>query len=248
METGPDRMLPDLEGAGTVVVNDDEIRGLDAWRGAGLAIPVFALRSARGLGVGQFTDLEPFADWAAAVGLSVIQLLPVNDTVLNHDWDDSYPYNPTSVQALHPLYIDLDDIRAGDAIGAEVEAARRELNDLPEIDYVRVMERKWALLRKAYAAAVLDEDDDFLDFVDREWEWLGPYSAWCALRDRNGTPDFRTWGEHAIYDPDVVGEMAAPGSADSHALRFHWFVQYHLHRQLTRARGLRAQPRRGPQG
>lgn len=237
-ETGPDRVLPDLEGAGPVIVNDDEIRGLAGWRGAGVAIPVFALRSDRDVGVGQFTDLEPLADWAAGVGLSVIQLLPVNDTVLHHDWDDSYPYNPTSVQALHPLYIDLDEVAGDDAsLCAQIETARREVNDLPEIDYVRVMELKWGLLRAAYAtaAATLDHDDDFADFVDREWEWLGPYSAWCALRDRNGTPDFRAWGGHALFDQSTVTTMATPGAAEYDDLRFHWFVQFHLHRQLTRA-------------
>lgn len=237
-ESGPDRMLPDLEGAGTVIVNDDEIRGLAGWRGAGTAIPVFSLRSEADVGVGQFTDLEALADWAADVGLSVIQLLPVNDTVLNHDWDDSYPYNPTSVQALHPLYIDLDDL-VGDnePLRAQVETARREVNDLPEIDYVRVMELKWGLLRAAYeaASATLDHDDDLAEFVDREWDWLGPYSAWCVLRDRNGTPDFRAWGAEAVFDPTTVTAMATPGTADYDDLRFHWFVQFHLHRQLTRA-------------
>jgi 4-alpha-glucanotransferase len=237
-ETGPDRMLPDLEGARTVIVNDDEIRGLAGWRGAGVAIPVFALRSGNDVGVGQFTDLESLADWAADVGLSVIQLLPVNDTVLNHDWDDSYPYNPTSVQALHPLYIDLEDVAGTDeSLRADIEKARREVNELPEIDYVRVMELKWGLLRAAYATAApsLDQDDDFAEFVDREWEWLGPYSAWCVLRDRNGTPDFRTWGEHGVFAPGTVTAMATPGAADYDDLRFHWFVQFHLHRQLTRA-------------
>ena len=235
-ETGPNRILPETDADAAVIVNDDDVDGLTSWRGAGTAIPVFALRSQNGVGVGQFTDLIPLADWAADVGISVIQLLPVNDTVLNHDWDDSYPYNPVSVQALHPLYIDLDEM-AGAVIAGEIETARAAVNNLPEIDYVRVMELKWHLLRTAYAAAAasLDGDDAFLEFVDREWEWLGPYSAWCMFRDRHGTPDFNQWGADATYNEERVSAMAMPGGPDHDELRFHWFVQFHLHRQLTGA-------------
>lgn len=233
-EDGPDRILPPIEGRASV--HDDEFRGLPGWRGAGVAIPVFSLRTARDVGTGQFTDLIPFADWAASIGISVIQLLPVNDTVLEHDWQDSYPYNPVSVQALHPLYVDLATI-PGAGIDDEIAAARREVNHLPEIDYPRVMELKWQLLEAAYAnlATDLEDDEDFADFVDREWEWLGPYSAWCTLRDRYGTPDSTEWGGDARFDPDRVAKMAVHGSPDFDNLRFHWFVQYHLHAQLTSA-------------
>ncbi len=233
-ETGANRQVPAT--ADDVVVNDDEIRGLPGWRGAGVAVPVFSLRTDRDLGAGQFTDLIPLADWAAANGISVIQLLPVNDTVIEHSWQDSYPYNPVSVQALHPLYIDLDAI-AGAGITDEIQSARGVLNDLADIDYVAVMARKWALLRLAYANLLpaLDADERFAEFVDREWDWLGPYSAWATLRDRNGTADFTRWGADAHYDEARVTAMADPASEDHDALKFHWFVQYHLQRQLTDA-------------
>jgi 4-alpha-glucanotransferase len=233
-ESGPNRTIPATEGP--TLVHDDEVRGLPGWRGAGIAIPVFSLRTGRGIGSGQFTDLVPLAEWAATMGVSVIQLLPVNDTVLDHDWQDSYPYNPVSVQALHPLYIDLDDI-PGAGITAEVDKARSELDHLPEMDYVAVMERKWELLRRAYTnlSAALDSDDGFQSFVDREWDWLGPYSAWATLRDRHGTGDFTRWGADAAFDEKRVETMATPGGADHDDLRFHWFVQYHLQRQLTSA-------------
>ncbi len=233
-EVGLNRATPAT--AVSTVVHDDEIGGRPGWRGAGIAVPVFSLRSDTDVGVGQFTDLEALADWAAAVGISVIQLLPVNDTVLNHDWDDSYPYNPVSVQALHPLYVDLDAIdHAG--IRTEVAEARAALNDLPEIDYLAVMEAKWRLLRAAYfnAKHALANDAEFSLFLEEERDWLVPYSAWATLRDRHGTPDFRRWGRHAIYNQERVAAMARPGSADYDELRFHWFVQYHLHRQLTSA-------------
>lgn len=62
------------------------------WRGAGLAMPVFSLRTDASLGVGEFSDLRLVVDFAVATGLRLVQLLPVNDTSVNGMWWDSYPY------------------------------------------------------------------------------------------------------------------------------------------------------------
>ena len=81
-EEGANRTL--AEGAprdGQVMVNDGFARVPEPpWRGAGVAIPVFSLRSARSFGVGEFLDLPLLADWARRAGLKLIQILPVNNT------------------------------------------------------------------------------------------------------------------------------------------------------------------------
>ena len=97
---------------------DGEVRVLDGglmrkrekqWKAAGVVLPVFALRSEKSCGVGDFGDLRLLVDWAAANDMRVIQLLPVNDTTMQHNWNDSYPYNTISVNALHPQYVNLDE-------------------------------------------------------------------------------------------------------------------------------------------
>lgn len=62
------------------------------WRGAGVAIPMFSVRSEADLGVGEFLDLKLFVDWAAESGFHLVQLLPINDTSVHGMWWDSYPY------------------------------------------------------------------------------------------------------------------------------------------------------------
>ena len=73
----------------------------NTWKGAGMAIPVFSLRSEKSFGVGEFTDMPLLVDWAKQVGLKMIQLLPINDTTATHSWMDSYPYAAISAFALH---------------------------------------------------------------------------------------------------------------------------------------------------
>ena len=62
------------------------------WRGAGVAAPVFSLRSEESVGAGEFLDLRLLVDLAAKTGMRLVQLLPVNDTSVNMMWWDSYPY------------------------------------------------------------------------------------------------------------------------------------------------------------
>ncbi|HEY2726669.1 MAG TPA: 4-alpha-glucanotransferase, partial [Parafilimonas sp.] len=77
----------------------------NAWKGAGVSIPVFSLRSKNSWGVGEFADIKLLVDWAKKTGLQLIQILPVNDTNATSTWVDSYPYAAISAFALHPMYL-----------------------------------------------------------------------------------------------------------------------------------------------
>lgn len=83
------------------------VNPLAPWRGAGVAIPVFSLRSDEDFGVGDFMDLKGMIDWAVQTHQQFVQLLPVNDTTMTGTWTDSYPYNANSTFALHPMYLRL---------------------------------------------------------------------------------------------------------------------------------------------
>ncbi len=108
-EDGANRILHDEIAPGKhTVVNDGFVRlPADHWRGAGVAVPVFSLRSENSFGVGEFADLKLLADWGKKAGLKLIQLLPINDTSATHTWQDSYPYAAISAFALHPIYLNL---------------------------------------------------------------------------------------------------------------------------------------------
>lgn len=155
------------------------------YKGAGTAIPVFALRSEEGFGVGEFNDLKKMADWAARTNQSVLQLLPINDTTDTHTWQDSYPYNPISNFALHPQYINLP--AAGLKVDAAYKKLRAELNALPQIDYERVNNEKTRLLLKLYAkdGAALLESAPFKAFFKANKSWLPDYAAFCSARDNH---------------------------------------------------------------
>lgn len=207
------------------------------WRGAGVAIPVFSLRSDDDFGTGDFSDIKAMADWAAATGQRIIQLLPVNDTNMTGKWTDSYPYNSISSFALHPLY--LRPAEAGrlqnPARREYYEECRRALQSKDAVDYEAAFALKMEYMRELFdqdgPATVVSEE--FTAFVEANKHWLTPYAAFCVLRNRYVTADMSRWGEYATYDPARIADFIDANIAE---IQLVYFIQYHLDRQLRSAR------------
>ena len=180
------------------------------WRAAGVVIPVFSLRSEHSYGVGDFGDLRRMVDWAVVTGMKVIQLLPVNDTTVSHRWSDSYPYNIVSAFALHPHYLDIEEIGTLKSKGKMTgyHRQRQELNALGYSDYEAVDRVKLNYIRELFEECgqqTLDSKDFKKWFADNK-SWLEAYALWQVGRDES------------LGDGRLI-----------------YYVQYHLHRQLKAA-------------
>lgn len=234
LEVGENRKF--TSGKFTRVADECYRRASDElFRGAGVAIPVFSLRSDKGMGVGEFADLKKFGDWASNVGLELVQILPINDTTSAHDWTDSYPYSAISVFALHPLYLRLEAMRyAYAASEAEnLRLKREQLNALPQVDYEAVMAVKWQVTRQIFTEnePAIRADRAFQEFFKSHRNWLVPYAVFCVKRDECGTADFTKWGEWAEYDAERAEAFVEATSE----VMFHAWLQYELDLQLKDA-------------
>ena len=183
------------------------------WRAAGVVVPVFSLRSEHSFGIGDFGDLRRFVDWAVATDMNVIQLLPVNDTTTDGHWHDSYPYNITCSFALHPHYIDLEqlgDLRDKQRMTA-YRRRQRELNAQALCDYEAVGRVKNDYLHEFFTeqGASTLASADYKTWREANSWWLEPYAKW-RVENQSGTA----------------------GQSD---LDFVYYVQYHLHLQLKSA-------------
>ena len=211
-------MLPPEQNAvpdGTVlVVYGESLRVKEEiWRAAGVAIPVFSLRSSHSCGVGDFGDLRLLVDWAVATGMKVIQILPVNDTTAARSWSDSYPYNIVSAFALHPQYLDLyalGPLRNKKYMTVFLRQ-QNELNAMNHTDYEAVQRVKFDYIRVLYeerGQQTLDSRE-FKLWYEENQDWLVPYAEWLAGKSSvNGKP----------LSVNIV-----------------YFTQYHLHLQLKGA-------------
>ncbi|MEQ9427053.1 MAG: 4-alpha-glucanotransferase [Cyclobacteriaceae bacterium] len=236
-ETGDNR-LAELEAqVDSQIFVDEHLRHpAGNWRGSGVAIPVFSIRSKSGLGVGEFSDLKLLVDWAVKTGMKAVQVLPINDTVATHTWVDSYPYAAISVFALHPIYANLNQMGHLDDAKetARFSELQRELNRLETIDYEAVL-----MAKSEYFKLLFDQDGsktlsskDFKAFYKRNNHWLKPYAAFSYLRDLNGTADFSQWGQYSKFNQDAIDKLVSPQSKNYKHIAINYFIQYHLDKQL----------------
>jgi len=240
-EKGDNRLLVDKTSKKKLTIAHDGFAHLpnNEWKGAGVAIPVFSLRSKNSFGVGEFTDLKLLVDWAKATGLKLIQILPVNDTRATHTWTDSYPYAAISAFALHPQYINLEKV-AGKEQADKLKPLKRkqkQLNELAEIDYEEVMKYKLGMLKELYevTAKQIFSDPAYKDFFESNKHWLVPYAAFCYFRDKYDTSNYQQWETNQGYDQKEIERLSKPGSSSYREIVFHYFIQFHLHSQLKEA-------------
>lgn len=246
-EDGENRVMPATVGE-AVVVSGLRMRHAMEWKGAGVAIPVFSLRGSADWGCGEFYDLKQMGEWAAKVGMSVIQLLPINDTSLTWTWKDSYPYNALSSFALHPIYINAAAVAKAveqyltaaekkqlKALLKECSAEGAQLNALEAVDYDATIALKNRFLHELYAMCgeKFLASKQYQAFFAENKDWLLPYQVFCVLRDTYKTVQFSKWKKLSVYKQKSVEKFAKDNALE---VGYYGFVQYMLHCQLCEVR------------
>jgi len=79
----------------------------------GLALQLYAVRSARDWGVGDFSDLGHAAEVTGELGGDVVGVNPLH-ALFAHDPESASPYSPSSRLFLNPLYIDVEAVEGWD--------------------------------------------------------------------------------------------------------------------------------------
>jgi 4-alpha-glucanotransferase len=187
----------------------------DARRYWGLSAQLYAVRSGKNWGIGDFGDLRTLVDWSAAGGAGFIGVNPFHALFLNAP-ENASPYSPSSRLFLNPLYLDVPAIPDF----PESEAARSLAQTTPLtfekhsdfINYPAVAAAKLAVLEALHShfkGAHMRTDDErgrtFRHFVNTEGIALDRFTAFEALREKFGTHNWIRW-------PDCAG---GPGTGET---------------------------------
>lgn len=77
---------------------------------------------------------------------------------------------------------------------------------------------------------------DFLRFYEDAASWLRPYAVFKFLQGLVGTSDHREWGPLLGTPTEALLERLSSPTAEHYgSVAFHYYLQYHLHKQLLRA-------------
>ncbi|MBA3771931.1 MAG: malto-oligosyltrehalose synthase [Ramlibacter sp.] len=215
----------------------------------GCTIQLYALRSPRNWGIGDFGDLRPLVDTAARQGASFIGLSPLH-ALFAHRPEVASPYSPSSRNALNPLYIDVQavldasgcDPALAHADSAAFQERLRQLREMELVDYAGVAAAKeevLALLWRHFESHDLGRNTSrgthFESFMAQRQDTLGRHALFEALQAHLFAADPNVWGwpawPAAFQDPNGEGARAFEREHAS-AVRFRLWLQWLAELQL----------------
>lgn len=197
---------------------------------AGVAIPLFSLRSATSVGVGEFDDIRLLVDWCLQTGLALIQFLPLNDT-----GDDPSPYSATSSIALNPVYCSLQSVDGAAFIEKRLSTLRNKFEKQSSFSYIAVRTAKMAMLGHIFrrTKSNLKTCAEFQTWIQNN-AWSRDYAVFCILKQQF---DRRWWREWPDEDVRRGSERVIDSVAAAHPDKclFYQWVQWHCDTQLRKA-------------
>ena len=158
-------------------------------RASGILMPIFSLPSR--YGIGSFSkSAYQFVDMLKKAGQKYWQILPLCPT----SYGDS-PYQSFSTYAGNPYFIDLDQL-IEEKLLTRKECQACDFGDDPQdIDYGKLYENRFKLLRKAYERANVGEDQEFEAYRRENAWWLDDYALFMAVKDQFDGVAWNEWAE-----------------------------------------------------
>ena len=213
---------------------------LEQGRVWGISLQLYELRSERNWGIGDFEDLIGMIRLASSLGADFIGLNPLHAPFLA-DPDRCSPYEPSNRQMLNPLYIAVDKV-PGFKDSPQLDGRLRSLRETDLVDYLGVAEVKLAALREIWRSkqgstvAAID-GESFDDFIQASGDVLRRHALFeslsASMAERDHGAGWKDWPiEYRTPDGPEVAEFAEAYADD---IRFHMWLQWLAHRQLSKA-------------
>lgn len=194
-------------------------------RAAGILMPISSIPSAYGIGCFSKEAYE-FADQIAEAGQQYWQILPLGPT----GYGDS-PYQSVSSFAGNPYFICLEDLMEEGLLTREDCESCDWGGSLSYVDYEKMYQSRFMLLRKAYEAWKGNTDKDYLAFLEEEKDWLEDYCLYMAIKNSQGgkswidwPKELKTYGSKEVEEAHITYE---------NEIGFYRFQQYYFSKQWS---------------
>ena len=158
-------------------------------RGAGILLSITSLPSKYGIGCFSKSAYD-FVDWLKAAGQTYWQILPLGPT----SYGDS-PYQSFSTYAGNPYFISLEAL-IEEGVLTEEECGAADLGEMEgTIDYKKLYENRYPLLRRAYERSDISNNPAYNRFVQENGWWLSDYALFMAVKERFGGAPWTEWAQ-----------------------------------------------------
>ncbi|MCB1177888.1 MAG: 4-alpha-glucanotransferase [Leptospiraceae bacterium] len=175
---------------------------------AGVSFPLVSLFTEKSYGCGDIYSLHVLYHWAIESGVSILQILPLNDLGYGRS-----PYSSVSAFAIDPVYISLHLLGL-----AEYK------NQIPNssLNIKKVKEEKIQFLKshfkKRYDLQLIKKLEDFAN----KFSWLRPYAAFKILYEKNEGFHWSKWKEGKKHTSELEAKTIRENISDAH---FQYWLQ-----------------------
>lgn len=196
-------------------------------RRAGVIAPLFSIYSANSIGIGELPDIKMLVKWCQKTGISLIQLLPMNDVGY-----DFAPYNSASSFALDPMYLSINDLK-----NVNLNLFKKELRELKKfipagkekVNY-KIKYEKIKLLYKIYKVSYLNGIKKFEEYKKDNIYWLKDYALFRVLKDIHQSRSWEDWDDKYKYRDEIA--LSEIESEFSERINFYYWLQWQLFEQF----------------
>lgn len=212
-------------------------------RRSGLIVPLFSCPTSASWGIGEVTDIGPMTAWLADAGMTVWQLLPVNEMAPGQQ----SPYSAISAMAIDPIFIHVPAVPEFAALGGEGalspddRAALDRVRHSRTVDHATVRRLKHTSLRASFERFVGVEwrgDSPraraLKEFVTAQAWWIEDYCLFRAVHAKEGERAWTTWpAELQRREPAAIDRVRRELS---HEVLFFQYLQWLADTQWREAR------------
>lgn len=193
-------------------------------RSSGVVMPIFSLPSP--YGIGSFGKAAyDFVSFLKQCGQKYWQILPLGHT----GYGDS-PYQTFSVVAGNPYFIDLDMLVEEGLLTKEFLENSGSDFSYEKVDYGKLYEVRWNILRKAKENITPEIQKDMNVFVDSHKEWVNDYALFMSLKKHFAQKPLWEWDDKQIMRREHSA-MEKYKKVLSDDIEFFVFVQYMFFKQ-----------------
>ncbi|MGH8606435.1 MAG: malto-oligosyltrehalose synthase [Gammaproteobacteria bacterium] len=215
----------------------------------GPALQLYALRSQRNWGIGDFTDLKHMVEIWAAAGGDIIGCSPLN-ALFPHNPLHKSPYSPSSRLYLNVWHLDVEAVpdfqecetARKQVRSPEFQARLHALRTADSVDYagaaaakLTILERLYHHFREKHLDKGTERAQAFHALQAKEGTPLYLHALFEALQERFHQQDKSVWGWPAwpeVYRDPNSPEVQAFAEANRERVEFFQYLQWQADRQL----------------
>lgn len=194
-------------------------------RGSGILLHISSLPSPYGIGTMGRAAYE-FIDFMKNGGQKYWQILPISPT----GYGDS-PYQSYSAFAGNPYFIDFEKLSETGNLAPEVYQSINWGGNAEFVDYGRLFENRFKVLKEAYLADRDEVREKLDDFRRKEKYWIEDYAMFMALKYDSGLKPFWEWDDRLKFRESDAIDAASKRLCDE--IEFWIYVQYRFFEQWS---------------